>query len=73
MAQLDSFLNTVDPLLAFFAEVDAVFSDDDFEAMRTDIDRKRSLGRIYREWRKCRIELDPDFDSERRRIGEPPV
>lgn len=47
-----------EPLLAFFAELDDVFTED--EALSPEF-RKISLGRCYEAWQRCRKAFDPDF------------
>jgi hypothetical protein len=47
------------PLLDLFATADDVFTEDG--AFREE-HIKKSLGRIYRAWKRCRVSLDPEFD-----------
>lgn len=56
--QARSLVGVVEPLLAFFAELDDVFTED--EALSPEF-RKISLGRCYEAWQRCREALDPDF------------
>lgn len=48
-------------LLALFAQLDAVFTEDD---ALSPSKRKMSLGRCYEEWKRCRTVLDPEFDPK---------
>lgn len=48
-------------LLALFADVDGVFTEDD---ALSPAKRKMSLGRCYESWKRCRIILDPEFKPE---------
>lgn len=61
------------PLLELFATVDDVFTEDDALG---DVKRKMTLGRIYREWKSVRAQLDSDFVARKegglpiRRMGD---
>lgn len=48
-------------LLDLFATVDAVFVEPD--AFDQD-NMKKSMGRIYRTWKRARSALDPEFDPK---------
>jgi hypothetical protein len=50
---------TMIPLLEMFAACDDVFTTEDSFAPEHI---HKSLGRIYRQWKKTRAELDPDFN-----------
>lgn len=52
------------PFFALFADVDAVFTENDAMAAEK---RQMSMGRLYRAWKACRAELDPEFDPKRYR------
>lgn len=52
---------TLIPLLELFATVDDVFTTEDAFSQEHI---KKSLGRIYREWKKTRAKLDPNFDPK---------
>lgn len=52
---------TLIPLLEMFSACDDVFTTED--AFSND-HIKKSLGRIYRQWKKTRAELDPSFDPK---------
>jgi hypothetical protein len=52
------------PFYELFAEVDAVFDEED--AMSPE-KRQMSMGRMYRAWKKARAELDPDYEPRRDR------
>jgi hypothetical protein len=54
------------PFVELFADVDAVFTEDNAMAAEN---RQMGMGRIYRAWKKARKELDPDFDPNRRQAG----
>lgn len=45
-----------------FAALDVVFEND---TLKNDAMRRKSLGEIYRIWKKCRKAMDPDFNSKR--------
>ena len=56
------------PLLELFAVTDDVFTEvDAFSAEK----RQASLGRIYRQWKRTRKSLDPDFDPKMYRRPRP--
>lgn len=48
------------PFIELFADVDAVFTEDDALSPEK---RQMSLGRIYRSWKNARAWLDPDFEE----------
>ena len=50
------------PLLDLFAVVDDVLTIEDAFSQEHI---KKSLGRIHREWKKCRGSIDPEFDPKR--------
>lgn len=59
----DFYANVLKPLLGLFSVVDFVMCEADiFENERK---MRASLGRIYEEWKRCRVRLDPGFDPER--------
>lgn len=64
--QLAAVLVAHHPFYELFAEVDAVFDEDD--AM-TPEKRQMGMGRLYRAWKKAREELDPDYEPRRDRRG----
>lgn len=49
-------------LLSMFAMVDDVFTEHDALSAAK---RRMSLGRIYEEWKRCRVVLDVEFDPKR--------
>jgi hypothetical protein len=57
MLRVNQLIGATNPLLALFAAVDDVFTEDD--AMSPE-KRQMSLGRIYRQWKKTRAELGGD-------------
>lgn len=53
-----SLIAATRPLLAFFADVDSVFTETD---AFSDEKIKMGFGRCYRSWKLCRTQLDPEF------------
>lgn len=52
-----------EPLVSLFSTVNDVFEEDDaFDPNRM----KAGFGRIYREWKKCRAAMDPNFKEGKR-------
>lgn len=51
-------------LLELFATVDDVFSE---EGAFSPEKKNTSLGRIYREWKRVRSRIDPEFDPKKYR------
>lgn len=50
----------------FFSVADEVFAEDGaFDGMISGSPAQKSLGRLYEQWKKCRKQIDPDFDSKR--------
>jgi hypothetical protein len=56
--QARCLVGSVEPLLALFAELDAVFTED---GALTPPFRKITAGRCYEAWQRCRKAFDPEF------------
>lgn len=61
-SKVNSLVNASIPLLELFSVVDDVF--DEHDAFAPDKIRA-GLGRIYRQWKKSRAQLDPEFQERR--------
>lgn len=60
-AAMEQEVKTNLALYALLATVDDVFTE---EGAFSEEHIRKSLGRIYRQWKKTRAELDPDFNPE---------
>lgn len=59
--RVDLLIAATEPLLALFAVCDDVFTEED--ALSQDHIRK-TVGRVYEEWKRTRRHFDPDFHME---------